>query len=57
MPAPGGRKRFATLEAAQAFIMFDLLGYDEGAWDEGDVESASADFEARFSYVVNQYAL
>ena len=33
--------RFATLEAAQEYIMMDLLGYDEGAWDEDDVEAAN----------------
>ena len=43
------RNRFASREAAQAFIMMDLLGYDEGAWDEDDVEASCADFEARFA--------
>ena len=43
----GRVNRFATLEAAQEYIMIDLLGYDEGAWD--DVEAACADFEARFA--------
>ena len=45
----GRVNRFASLEAAQAFIMFDLLGHDEGAWDEDDVEAVCADFEARFA--------
>lgn len=45
----GWVNRFASLEAAQEHIMIDLLGHDEGAWDEDDVEAACADFEARFA--------
>ena len=40
MTAPA--RRFATLEAAQAFIMIDLLGHDEGAWEIVDARTGVA---------------